>query len=208
GRFTGNTQYHPYTWNYLAKQQLIGSTTLAWQLYSSEGQFGYERFINLMIRHTIDYLSIKQYRIESSLQFSPPVLPFTMRLYSSYDSSILSIYGSSILGQSMIPRFDEYSHLPIFSLFTFYGDIELLFYSWEIQQGIGFGEFFVHRWAFFGGYRAGFWDQFLQSVFLKTQFDFSILYGNLPLSTFLEANYAISINQWSYNIGLQASLPI
>ncbi len=206
GGFTG--EGHPYTWNTLDSQQLIGSTSFAWQLYTYEGQFGYQRYIDLLVRYNIDFVNSQYYRTEGRIRFSPPVLPITVRLFGAYDSSSLTIWGVSLLGTSIIPTYEEYSDYYIANQFVVYGDIDMMIYSWEIQNGLGFGEFFVERWAFFGGYRAGYWDIFLQSVYLNTQFDFSILYGNLPISISAEVNYAITSNQWNYKIGLNTTLPI
>lgn len=211
GRFTGDPNNHPYTWNSLMQQQVIGTTLFTWQYFVSEGKWGFYRMIELTLQNKVDFLNTSWYRIEGKLRFSPPILPIQIDFYASYDTSLLSIFGVSSLGSSLIPIFKEYQQYALFSTLVFYGQINLLLYSWEIHKGAGFGELFFDRWAFKTGYKGGYWgpqNPYLHSVYLSSNLDFSLLYGNLSFSFNLAGTYAITTKEWGYEYGLSVNLPI
>jgi len=209
GRFIGNQEDHPFEWDFLALQQLLGTTTLSWQNYISEGKYGFYRLLQLEFLHQIDYLHPKWYSFEVYFAFSPPVLPIQINIYGIYNTSLISVQGNSALGRGLLPYYKEYAHFEIFNNYSISGSLDILLYSWEIQEGVGFGELYFNRWAFYTGYRAGYFGKnypYLHSIYLKTEFTFSFLFGTIPINTFIEAIYAITINQWDHNYGLQTSI--
>ena len=209
GRLTGDPQKFTYTWGHLALQQVIGATGLSWRQYASEGAYGFYRNISFTLQHHIDYLNTKWQRVTGIIKLSPPILPIDINFYAVYDTSDFSIYGSSALGSSAVPQYKEYSRYNIYNDLALYGSIDLMIYSWEIQNGAGFGELFFHRWAFFTGYRAGYWgDQYpyLHSVYFKSNLDISILFGTVPISFVIEGNYAITTKEWGYDFYIQSGI--
>ena len=209
GRLTGNPDKFTYTWGHLAFQQLIGRTGISWRQYASEGSYGFYRNLSISFQHQLDYLNIKWQRVVGLIKLSPPILPIDISFYAVYDTSSFSILGMSALGGSSVPQYKEYSTYNIFNGLVLYGNIDLMLYSWEIQNGSGFGELFFHRWAFFAGYRAAYWgDQYpyLHSVYFKSNLDMSILFGTVPFSIIVEGNYAITTKKWGYNFYFQSSL--
>lgn len=207
GRLVGNHFQHPYTWNHLKVQQLVGVVTLEWRNSQSEGKFGFYRLWELVFQHKIDYLRVQLQSFEASVRFSPPILPVTFSFYSSYDTGFLTIQGFSLLGSTLMPQYREYSRYYVACRYAFYGSVDLQLYSWEIQNGPGLGEIFFERWTFYSGYRAAWWKRyFLQSVYFKTQLDISILYGNVPFGLFLEMHYGIFDKQLGFNYGIQSKL--
>lgn len=207
GRLVGNNFQHPYTWNHLKVQQLVGIVTLRWRKNQSEGKFGFYRLWEVVFQHKIDYLHVQLQSFEASVKFSPPILPITFSFYSSYDTGFLTIQGFSLLGSTLMPQYREYSRYYVACRYAFYGSADLQLYSWEIQNGPGLGEIFFERWTFYSGYRAAWWKKyFLQSVYFKTQLDMSILYGNVPFGLFLEMHYGIFDKQLGFNYGIQSKL--
>ncbi|SFB96843.1 hypothetical protein SAMN02745150_01465 [Brevinema andersonii] len=207
GRLIGNNVQHPYTWNRLKVQQLIGVVTLKWRKNQSEGKFGFYQIWELVFQHKIDYLRVQLQSFEASVKFSPPVLPITFSFYSSYNTGFLNIQGFSLLGSTLMPQYREYSRYYVACRYAFYGSTDLQLYSWEIQNGPGLGEIFFERWTFYSGYRAAWWKKyFLQSFYFKTQVDMSILYGNVPFGLFLEIHYGIFNKQLGFNYGIQSKL--
>ena len=209
GRLTGDPKKFTYTWNHLAFQQIIGATGISWRQYASEGAYGFYRNISLALQHHIDYLNTKWQRITGIIEFSPPILPIDFNFYVVYDTSRFSIYGSSALGGSAVPQYKEYIKYNIYNDTALYGSIDIMLYSWEIQNGVGFGELFFHRWAFFTGYRAGYWgDQYpyLHSIYFKSNLDVSLLFGTVPISFVIEGNYAITTKEWGYDLYIQSGI--
>ena len=211
GRFIGDTRKHPYTWDILGTSQVIGTAKMIWQYYVSEGAFGFYRKVEFTVEQKTDYLNPEWHRVEGSMVLSLPILPIVLRAYTTYDTSELSIRGSSVLGDSLIPIYKEFQDENIFSPYVAYGDINLMIFSWEIQNGFGFGELFIERWAFYTGYRIAYWgaeNPFLHSVYIKTHLDFTILFKYIPLSFEVEGTYSINTKQWNYFLSLEAIVHI
>ncbi|MGL4366715.1 MAG: hypothetical protein ACRCTQ_00310 [Brevinemataceae bacterium] len=203
GRITGNNKLHPFLWNHLSLQQLVHENTLRFKNHASEGKYGFFRTACLTLQQKIDYLHINWISIAAKLKLSPPIVPITFTMQTAYDTSQISIYGTSTLGQSLIPWYFEYSNYHIFSPYVVSGSIDLQIYSFEIQQGTGFGELFVERWTFSTGYRGGFWGMdipYLHSVYIKTSFQFSLLYGIIPFDFSIEGFYAINTDRFGYRL--------
>ncbi len=208
GRSEDYTNTFPYLWNDLVAQQVIGDLGFVYNNFTSEGNYGFYRCILIALQFKTDFLNTQYYQVGSKIQFSPPYLPITFSIYNVYDSSYLTTIGTSVLGTSFIPRYEEYSVYYDYAKYVFFAEAQLMAYSWEIQQGIFFGELFFNRWSFFTGYRAARYTKFLNSIFISTEIQLSLLYGNVPLSLTIEGNYIFNINRLGYNFIFSSALPI
>lgn len=207
-RLIGNIAEHPFTWSRIAYQQLISTSGFVWQNYTSEGKYGFYRLIEFEIQHKIDYLKPAWYQAVAKIALSPPIIPLKINIYGAYDSTSISTAGSSLLGFGLMPMFYEYRKANIFSDLAFLWTADLQFYSWEVQDGLGFGEFYITRWSFNTGYRGGYWDLDLHSIYVRSNLSFGFLYGYLPVDFFIEMNYAITTDKLGYNMGISIQTPI
>lgn len=209
GRYTGNISRHPYTWHSSAYQQFIYGAHFTWAQTVSEGKPYFSRSLGFTLRAAADALHPALWRIESALKFSPPIIPLFVSFYYTYDTSGALPSGESLLGLSLIPRYNEYAKLTIPSLWAVFASAELLIIPGEINKGAGMGEVFLQSINLFGGYRVGYWQALgsLQSVYARLDISLSIFYGKLALTLGQEFAYGISLNAFSYNFNLGAALP-
>ncbi|MGL5254768.1 MAG: hypothetical protein ACRC9L_07245 [Brevinema sp.] len=209
GRFIGPADEHPYLWTNLAIQQLIVDGSFRWNHVISEGSPSFERSIYFNLRAAINTFNVDLWRVESSIQFSPPVVPIFFNFYGVYDLGGVVPSGSSSLGTSIIPTWVEYSHLTRPSDQAFFTSIDLLTIPGEINQGIEMGEIFLQSINVFTGYRGGWWSSYgyLQSIYLRLDINLSVIYGKLALNFSQYFAYAISENSFSYSFTINTEFP-
>ncbi|MGL4562308.1 MAG: hypothetical protein ACRCVW_00440 [Brevinema sp.] len=207
-RFTGNSHDHPYQWHNLISQQLTHTLGISHKNIASEGSYGFYRLFEIGIELKKDYLDIKQFRSDIKIAFSPPAIPILFKVFGSFDSTKISTDGNSLLGLGLFPAFYEYRNLHIANKFAFLWIADLQLFSLEIQKGAGFGELYLDRWTFNTGYRGGYWTRDLHSIYFRTNVEFSLLYGNVPISVFFEVHYPFQTEKLGFNFGLNLKTTI
>ncbi|MGL5721066.1 MAG: hypothetical protein ACRCY4_01500 [Brevinema sp.] len=209
GRFIGPADQHPFLWTNMAVQQLIVDGIFRWNYIVSEGEPNFERSVRLDLRSAVNTFNTAIWRIESALYLSPPIIPIFFNFYTVYDLGGVVPSGSSMLGSSIIPVWNEFANLTRPSDLVFFTSIDLLTVPGEINRGIEMGEIFLQSINIFTGYRAGWWSAygFLQSVYIRLDINLSVVYGKLALSFSQDFAYAITQNSFSYSFRVNTGLP-